>query len=180
MHIRHATSADLDTVLCVERAAFDEEEIVVLVRALLTDPTAAPRVNLLAMSDEGNPIGHVLLTGAEIGGHPDLHVMLLAPLAVIPTAQKQGVGAALTGRALELAQKAGIDLVFVLGHPEYYPRLGFRARAQALGFDPPYPLPDPRQQSAWMVQELRGGVIGSVRGQLVPARSFRRPEYWRE
>ena len=49
----------------------------------------------------------------------------LAPLAVLPQFQKQGIGAALVQEALKIAEERGESLVVVLGNPKYYGRFGF-------------------------------------------------------
>jgi putative acetyltransferase len=70
----------------------------------------------------------------------------------------------------------GVELVFVLGHPSYYPRHGFEP-AIRLGLMAQYPI---SPEEAWMVRALRPGVIGQVRGTVVAADAMNRPEYWRE
>ncbi len=90
----------------------------------------------------------------------------------------QGVGGQLIKEGLKLLSESGVELVFVLGHPEYYPRHGFKP-AGALGFEAPYPIPD-EHANAWMVQELRPGVIGSVSGKIICADVLNHPEHWRE
>ncbi len=74
--------------------------------------------------------------------------------------------------------ESGVELVFVLGHPDYYPRHGFKP-AGALGFEAPYPIPD-KNANAWMVQELRTGAIDSVSGKVICADALNQPEHWRE
>jgi putative acetyltransferase len=81
-------------------------------------------------------------------------------------------------KGLRHLTKTGVDLVFVLGHPEYYPRYGFKP-AGHLGFEAPYPIPD-EHADAWMVQALRPGVIGSVSGKVRCADELNMPEHWRE
>lgn len=49
----------------------------------------------------------------------------LAPLAVRPDLQSQGVGAALVHHGVEDCRHRNLGLVVVLGHPGYYTRLGF-------------------------------------------------------
>jgi putative acetyltransferase len=71
-----------------------------------------------------------------------------------------------------------VDLVFVLGHPAYYPRFGF-SPAGARGLDAPYPIPQ-KNAEAWMVRELRPGVIGDCSGRVICADALADPEYWRE
>ena len=49
---------------------------------------------------------------------------------------------------LKQLAESGVDLVFVLGHPGYYPKFGFRP-AGALGFEAPYPIPSGTQMPGW-------------------------------
>ena len=104
---------------------------------------------------------------------------LLAPLGVVPSAQGKSVGSRLIKEGLSLLSKSGTQLVFILGHPGYYPRHGFKP-AGILGFDAPYPIPE-KDANAWMVQELISGVIGRINGKkVVCADALNQPEYWRE
>ncbi len=178
--LRIVATTDQNTadMLRVEREAFGEDDDAELTRQLMTDSTALPMISLLAYDQEA-AVGHILLTNATLTGHEDIKTMILAPLAVVPGNQRIGVGTALTLEALKQAGELGVQLVFVLGSPEYYPRHGFLAPAEPLGFEPPYPIPKDAQP-AWMVQELSPGLIGQVQGRVVPADSLMRPEYWRE
>lgn len=177
MKIRKALDAELETALYVERAAFGADEEAVLVRDLLADPSAQPALSLLAFGDH-RAVGHILFTRAAIEGHPHVNASILAPLAVIPEAQKRGIGGALIRHGLQALTASGIDLVFVLGYPDYYTRHGFEPAGRH-GLDAPYPIP--RQNAdAWMVQALRPGVLGEYRGRVICAAKMDRPEYWRE
>ncbi|MGQ4650530.1 GNAT family N-acetyltransferase [Lyngbya aestuarii] len=176
MHIREALKSDLDDVLSVERAAFGHEQEADLVRELLEDPSANPLVSLLAFKDD-RAVGHILFTTARLTNNQNTaSLAILAPLAVVPEAQKQGIGGKLIERGLQLLSTSGVDLVFVLGHPEYYRRHGFKPAA-SLGFETPYPIPE-KQVDAWMVQALRPDIIGSVRGKIICADALNKPEYW--
>lgn len=176
--IRKAVQSDLNDVLSIERLAFGEDEEAELVRNLLDDPSAHPALSLLALEND-RAVGHVLFTKARLSNTKNPpSIVLLAPLAVMPDAQKQGIGGELIERGLALLTEAGVDLVFVLGHPEYYPRHGFKP-AGHLGFEAPYPIPDENKE-AWMVRALRPGVIGTLSGKVVCADALDRPEYWRE
>lgn len=178
MLIRPASKEDLEAVLHVERQAFGREGEAELVRELLADPTAHPLISLLALEDE-TPIGHILMTSAALEGkHSDARIMILAPLAVLPGYQRKGVGGALTKDALARASEMDVDLVFVLGHPEYYPRYGFTP-AGSHGFEAPYPIP-PKDADAWMVAEINKNKIGDLHGRVMPAETFRRSKLWRE
>jgi putative acetyltransferase len=176
MRIRPATSLDLAEVLRVEREAFGGDEEAELVEALLADPTARPFISLLA-EDGGRGAGHVLLTSASVED-TDVLLMLLAPLAVAPEYQAQGVGGALTVNALNAAAEAGAVAVLVLGHIGYYPRFGFEP-AGPHGFRAPYPIPD-EVADAWMVAELVPGTLGTLSGSVRVARALMKPGLWRE
>ena len=178
MHIEESSETTLPDVLEVERSAFGGEEEAELTRDLLNDPSAVPLLSLLAYED-GRAVGHILFTAARLAEAPDgATLSILAPLAVIPDAQRSGVGSALVERGLQLLSEAGIDLVFVLGHPEYYPRHGFEP-AGRLGFEAPFPIAE-EHADAWMVKELRSGVLGSVRGTVICADTMNEPRYWQE
>ncbi|MCX6092481.1 MAG: N-acetyltransferase [Candidatus Bipolaricaulota bacterium] len=88
-----------------------------------------PFLSLVA-EDGGAIVGHVLFTPAIVDDgerHAGQRIagMGLAPLAVAPDRQRQGVGSLLVRRGLELLRADGHPFVIVLGHPEYYPRFGF-------------------------------------------------------
>jgi predicted N-acetyltransferase YhbS len=80
--------------------------------------------------------------------------------------------------ALEAAAGLGVGLVFVLGHPDYYPRVGFRP-AGRLDLLAPYPI-SPEYADAWMVVETSSGLLGTVTGAVAPAATFRHAEQWSE
>jgi len=178
VHIRDMTDANIDSALEIERRAFGEEDEADLVHNLLGDPSAQPALSLLAYQDD-RAVGHILFTKAHLAQSPvPVSATLLAPLAVVPDAQKQGVGAHLIAHGLKRLTQDGVDLVFVLGHPDYYPRCGFEP-AGRLGFEAPYPIPE-MHADAWMVQALRPGVIGSAHGRVQIATAIDKAEYWRE
>ena len=178
MDIRTATESDLGDVISVEHEAFGRPDVVNLTRDLLSDPSAEPAISLLAF-DQEKAVGHILFTAAQLSeGDEEVAVSILAPLAVVPAFQKKGVGGKLIERGLQLLSEAGVDLVFVLGHPGYYPKHGFEP-AGRLGFEAPYPIPE-KDADAWMVQALRRGLIGTVRGKVICAKALDQPGHWRE
>ncbi len=181
MEIRKTTETDLQKILHIEKIAFGDEkgeEIASLVNDLLNDESAKPVLSLIAIND-AEPIGHILFTKANIvGAVNSTTTVILAPLAVSPDAQDQGVGGKLIEEGLKRLSESGIELVFVLGHPGYYPRHGFQT-AGVLGFEAPYPIPE-KDADAWMVQALSPGVIGSISGKVRCADALNHPEHWCE
>jgi putative acetyltransferase len=177
MRIRESLDTELDDVMSIERAAFSSTKEAELVADLLVDPSAKPAVSLLAFK-ENKAVGHILFTKASLATPAPVSVFILAPLAVIPSAQGKGVGGALIEHGLQVLSEVGADLVFVLGHPEYYSRYGF-IPASIQGFDAPYPIPE-KDADAWMVLPLREGVIGKYREKVIPADILDKPELWQE
>ena len=115
-------------------------------------PPRAPRLRAL--------VGHILFSRLRLqtaGGVRQ--AAALAPMAVRPDWQRQGVGGNLVRDGLDQCRRAGVDAVVVLGHPDYYPRFGFSPKAAA-NLRAPYSGP------AFMALELTPGALsggGSVR-----------------
>ncbi|MBL8225650.1 MAG: N-acetyltransferase [Chromatiales bacterium] len=175
--VRPATPADGGAIERLHRRAFGAEgdTIVTLLGDLARDPTAAPRLSLVAEAD-GEAVGHVLFTAARIEpGPPGLTCRILAPLAVDPGRQGRGIGTALVRAGLDVLDAAGVDLVFVLGDPAYYGRFGF-VPATPAGLVPPHPLV-PEFADAWM-ERTRAGSPGA-QGRVRCADVLEEPRYWR-
>ena len=137
MQIRKASRADLNDILFVERTAFGTEGEANLVRELLGDPSAQPALSLLAFK-ERRPAGHILFTRLRIPADIPLSAAILAPLAVVPEFQKQGIGGELIEQGCRQLAGSGVELVFVLGYPAYYSRFGFQPAGSVLR--PRFPL----------------------------------------
>lgn len=173
--VRPALPGDRDAVLAVHRAAFPTAEEADLVAALLADPDATPLESYVAAVD-GTVAAHVLLTSAVVESSPHLPARLLAPLAVVPERQGQGLGTAVTVAALDAARAHGVVLVLVLGHPAYYPRFGFRPLLPG-GPTPPYPVA-PEHADAWQTLELHPGAFDVPQGPVRLAPPLMAPTLW--
>lgn len=181
MKLRKTTEADIKTVLSIHKKAFGENkgpEIADLVDGLLHDQTAMPLLSLIAF-DNSKAVGHILYTKARLNqANEGVSIQILAPLAVLPEAQSEGIGGQLIKEGLRLLKKTGVQLVFVLGHPGYYPKYGFRPAGE-LGYEAPYPIPE-EHAGAWMVQELCSGVIERGGGKVQCSDVLDQPQHWRE
>lgn len=190
IQIRQTTNAETPAICDLIEAAFGDEqglEVAQLTLDLLADPSAQPLLSLVAMAQRAEigdpPLGHILFTHAKLHtrnapSDPIPSAAILAPIAVRPDVRSQGIGGRLIADGLARLTTAGVDLVFVLGHPGYYPRYGF-VPAGNLGLDAPYPIP-PEHADAWMVQALRPGLLGRVQGQVVCADALDDPRHWCE
>jgi predicted N-acetyltransferase YhbS len=181
VEIRRAVQSDFQGISDLAMSAFgiaEGPEIVQLIGDLSADVTAQPVLSLVAVINE-SVVGHVLFSAVRLEPPgQNISATILAPLAVRPDFQSQGIGGQLISEGLRQLSGSGVDLVFVLGHPGYYPRFGFSA-AGIKGFQAPYPIP-PKNAEAWMVLELRPGIIGITSGQVICADALADPRYWRE
>jgi putative acetyltransferase len=139
--VREERPEDRDAVRRVEEAAFGRPDEADIVDALRGDPAWA--LSLVAEVD-GEVAGHLLFSRGD-------RAMMLGPLAVEPSHQRSGVGAALMVAGLERIHEP----IVLLGHPDYYTRFGFRP-AGPDGITNQWGIDDP----AWMVRgELAPGEV---------------------
>ena len=68
-------------------------------------------------------VGQVALSPAKVG---DAKYLCVGPIAVLPHVQGKGIGSALMGHALGVAEGYGRDGVVLQGDPRYYSRFGFK------------------------------------------------------
>lgn len=177
--IRKSLQSDLKDVMKVEEEAFASEEEAQLVGDLLVDESAKPLISLLAFVEE-EAVGHILFTRSTIVGHENsVLTHILAPLAVKPDFQSRGIGSKLIHEGFKQLTQLNTALVFVLGHPEYYPKFGFLCNAESMGYPPTYPIPK-ENANAWMVKYLTNGAKNKFTGKVICADAMNKSEYWRE
>ena len=153
MIVRAEKTEDRKEIHRVNELAFGRPDEADLVDALRAN--ASPFVSLAAAIDE-QVVGHIAFSPVTIesdGG--GFTAMGLAPMAVLPEYQNQGIGSRLVREGLKECQRIGHDVVVVLGHPNYYPRFGF-APASLKGLRSEYDVPD----EVFMVTELVPGALG--------------------
>ncbi len=171
--IRIAKEKDLDAILEIQRQAFQQEDEAELVTNLLKDQTAQPCLSLLAEED-GNAIGHILFTKVRIKGS-DISAYLLAPLAIHPDYHYKGWGQRLMDEGFRQLTQKRIELVFVLGDPAYYSRMGFERDAGDQGYPAPHAIPE-KWKDAWMVMRLIDESDDT--GDVIVADAIAAEEYW--
>lgn len=172
MEIRQSLSSDLKAIGALHLEAFGAQENEIVSKlALALAGLASPVLSLVAVNKE-QVIGHVIFSPVSISTNTTLSCVILAPLAVSPAVQKQGVGSRLIRSGLDNLAKRNVDLVFVLGDPNYYCRSGFKPCKQ---IKPPYLLPYPE---AWQAKELKAGVLHGVSGTVACLPPLMSPELW--
>lgn len=169
LDIRESTQGDIETIESLYPEAFPDEDLLPVVRALLED--SAIGLSLVATTNS-NVVAHLYFTSCEVEGC-DIKSALLAPLAVTPKWQRQGIGTLLVRDGLQRLQSTGVQLVCVLGDPAYYSRLGFESEALIM---PPYALP-PEWDGAWQSQYL-GDIAKTCAGKLSVPPQWQHRELW--
>lgn len=159
--VRAETVADREGIRQVNTLAFERDNEARLVDAIRQSSAFVPALSLVA-TDGAQIVGHILFSEISIrtASHP-APALALAPLAVRPGFQNQGIGSALVRHGLAECTRLGHGIVIVIGHASYYPRFGF-SPARARGLEAPFPVAD----KAFMVQELRAEALHGVRGMV--------------
>lgn len=184
IEIRETTRFDYEDIIKVNRDAFEnygEEEIVTLVTDLLEDETAKPIISLLAFVDE-KPVGHIIFSRSKIdNAKNNLLTYILAPMGVIKGYQKLGIGGKLIDEGIKRLKELKTDIVFVLGHLDFYPRYGFiKNSIKEIGYKPTYDIPE-EHYDAWMYMPLISmKEIKQNPGRVICANTMNKIEYWVE
>ena len=156
--IRAEKDSDLAAIRRVHESAFPTRMEADLVDRLRAGGKLL--VSLVAVRED-QIVGHIAFSPVTI--EPAVGTASgvgLAPVAVLPSEQRKGVGSQLIEAGVVACRDAGHEYIVVLGWPEYYPRFGFEpARTRRL--DNEYGAGD-----EFMVMELVPNVL-STRRRLV-------------
>ena len=156
MLIRPEKPKDYAAIYNVNALAFTTPAEANLVEVLRSE--AHPIISLVAHDGEAI-VGHVLFSPVSLTGHPELKIMGLGPVAVVPEHQHKGIGAGLIKSGLEKCKSLGFAAVVVLGHPAYYPRFGFLPSVR-FGIRSEYDVPE----DVFMVMELQPRYLEGATG----------------
>lgn len=161
--VRDEIPSDRAMIRRVNEAAFVGVEEADLVEALRIEGTVL--LSCVAERD-GEIVGHALFSRMWIETPTDaIAAVALAPMAVLPAYQRQGIGTRLIPHGLNALRSRGERIVIVVGHPTYYPRFGF---SPALTRS----LESPFQPEAFMALELRLGALDGINGRVRYPRAF--------
>lgn len=121
VEIREERPDDVAAIRDVNRRAFGQDQEGTIVDAVRSNGAAL--LSLVATVD-GSVVGHIMFSPITVGD--TLTGAALAPMAVLPDYQRQGIGGKLIEAGIRKLKDAGSPFIIVLGHADYYPRFGFR------------------------------------------------------
>jgi putative acetyltransferase len=161
---RPEQGSDHPAIRHVNEAAFESGEAANLIATLRAEGHVL--LSLVAES-EGQIVGHILFSRMWVDtAKGRVPAVALAPLAVLPTYQRQGIGNRLVRNGLDRLRGLDERIVIVVGHPDYYPRFGFSS-ATAYGIEGPF------SDEAFMALELVPGALAGIRGRVSYPPPFR-------
>jgi len=123
LEIREEQIEDVVAIRNINDLAFGQTQESLIVDRLRQ--SCGDLLSLVAIA-EGHPVGHILFSPVMIESRGGMvQGMGLAPMAVLPEFQRQGIGSGLIRYGLEILRERSCPYVIVLGHSDYYPRFGF-------------------------------------------------------
>lgn len=158
MLIHTEAPTDPKAIRGVIRLAFGRDDEALLADALRDGGYV--RISLVAEVDR-LIVGHILFTDLPIVSETvTFPALALAPMAVLPEYQRQGIGSKLLRHGLDLCREQGHRIVVVLGHPNFYRRFGFSSEL-ARQLDSPF-----SGRASFMAKELVEGSLSGVSGRV--------------
>ena len=167
MFIRSITPSDYPATKELIVAAFQQSEHgyqgeAQIVEKIRQETTYEPELEMVAEVD-GKLLGHGLLSPVKIVNEQRTFTgLVLAPLAVLPEFQGQGIGGKLLQELEKQAAKQSYPFISILGHPDYYPRFGYQ-KASLYNITAPFSVPDEAFLIKALTPEGLVGVSGVVR-----------------
>lgn len=161
--IRKEETGDFSGIREINLKAFEHgENEANLIELIRDSENFITDLSLVSAKGDGEIIGHILFSIIHLvtdqGTVPTLG---LAPMAVKPDYQNSGIGSALVNEGIKACKASGYDHVFVLGHPNFYPRFGFSPASQ-FGISAPFLVPD----DVFMALELNKGSLTGLQGKI--------------
>ena len=123
IRIRNEELKDQELIYNLISRCFETDDEQRLVRLLHTDHQSL--ISLVAELDS-EIVGQIILSKMAIQSQSELNIYGLAPMCVLPKYQNKGIGSKLIKAVIDQAKAKHIDAIFVLGHPNYYPKFGFK------------------------------------------------------
>jgi len=158
VQIRGEKRSDYDAIKFINDEAFNQPQEGNIIEKLRNSDSKT--LSLIAEMNN-KIIGHIFFSSVKIEGHAEIiDGMGLAPMAVLPEYQKQGIGKMLVNEGISILKSQLIPYIIVLGHEDYYPRFGFEI-ASKYGLQSQW---DEVPDEAFMILVFNHDMMKNVRG----------------
>jgi len=157
--IRPEAKEDYTAIRQINRKAFHTDA-----EANLVDALRQSNVPIISLVAECSDIiaGHVFFSEVKLDGHcQEIRICGLAPMAVLPEYQRQGIGSQLVTEGMKACRQAGYSAVVVLGHRQFYPRFGFEPSVN-FRITSEFDVPD----EVFMIRELSKDALTNCSGTI--------------
>ena len=160
VRVREELSEDINAIRSVNTQAFgrtQESDVIDKLRRNCSD-----LLSLVAVR-QNEIVGHILFSPAIVESEDrTTRGMGLAPIAVQPEYQRQGIGSELIRAGIAHLKSRRCPFVIVLGHPKYYPRFGFE-RASHHGIRSEWQVPDEAFMILMLDESEMEGITGTAK-----------------
>lgn len=143
-----------------------------LVHALL-NKTAPADLRVVTALDQDRLAGACIFSRLQYETDPR-KVFILAPMAVLPDKQMQGIGQALIGASMQILRQEGVDLALTYGDPAFYGKTGFSWVSEKEA-PAPFALQYPE---GWLVKSLTNRPFSALSGPVRCVCALQDPVYW--
>ncbi len=169
--IKSEQPSQIDAVHNVIKAAFKQDNEVELVKQLREAKTFIPELSMVAILDD-KVVGHAMLSPAfiEKADSERIEVLALAPVAVHPDYQNQGIGKKLINSLLALTEVRFGDIyrgIIVLGDCSYYSKFGFVPASQ-FGVCAPFKC----EEQNFMAMAISNNALANCQGEVIYPKAF--------
>lgn len=154
--IRAEDPSDSDAIGDVHTHAFRRDAEARLVELLRAHHQSV--ISLIAVCGD-EVAGHVMFSPIAIEKSPEgFRGVALGPIAVRPEFQNNGIGTKLVQAGIDGCRRAGYDVIFVLGNPDFWQRFGF-AQAIKYGICSEY-----NAEHSFLSLEINAGMVPKIKG----------------
>ncbi|MCG8514774.1 MAG: N-acetyltransferase [Halanaerobiales bacterium] len=128
IEIREERREDYQAVRDVNNQAFNQPQEGMIIEKIRE--SGVEILSLVAIIDN-KIVGHIFFSPVRMEEQATLKDgMGLAPMAVLPDYQQQGIGSKLIKEGIQRLKLKSVPYIIVLGHKDYYPKFGFETASK--------------------------------------------------
>lgn len=159
MEFREEVKKDIESIYRLNCDAFESDAEARLVN-LLRDANKLV-LSMVAIYDQ-MVVGHIAFSQMKIQNQQGRKLVGLAPMAVAKSLQKKGIGSTLIRKSEVWLKDKGYDAIFVLGHKDYYPKLGYKPSFSDYGIKSKYEVEDEYFMAKVLSEKGLDGLDGTI------------------